>query len=584
MKKLLLSLTALAVSYMASSQVIFRGVSPAPIVGNYTFTWAEPAAGGWTTPNFLTPGVFVQDTLMLVEDGSVGTNAQGHPLSQEGCNALTNNLAGKIAVVYRGTCNFSAKALNAQNAGAVAVIVVNRDPDPIGMAAGTNGSSVTIPVVMLGSADGAALVGQMANGPVEVFIGNKQNVYANDGGASVDQLLISHYGSVPLFRANNNYIFNLGLLMYNYGSDANSFTVTAEVKDPNGAVVYNQSVSANANSGDTLDFLPTNTSNPSFPAFSFSSSSPAIVGEYKLKYTIAVDGKTDDSDYDNVFESSFFVTYDVLSLARQDASTGGLAINTFPSNATTSSQACMKLKDTYSSTQTAVEGLYFSYSSADPAVDFNAESIHADVFEWDDQWSTLANVSPYAQLFDTLNQVGSFDHVCSSANVDSVVYEALTAPVILSSNQKYLICLTTYNPEVAFGYDRGVAYDLHYGYYLSPISPLLIDGTWYSGWNGASAFSLGLKMSENLGLAEANEVSGVAYPNPANDEVTVAVAGEGVAKLTVADITGKVAFTNTLNLVNGKSNVNISSLDAGVYVFNVVLENGKTSQFNVVKK
>ena len=183
-----------------------------------------------------------------------------------------------------------------------------------------------------------------------------------------------------------------------------------------------------------------------------------------------------------------------------------------------------------------------------------------------------------------MNQVGSFDHVCSSANVDSVVYEALTAPVILSSNQKYLVCLTTYNPEVAFGYDRGVAYDLHYGYYLSPISPLLIDGTWYSGWNGASAFSLGLKMSENLGLAEANEVSGVAYPNPANDEVTVAVAGEGVAKLTVADITGKVAFTNTLNLVNGKSNVNISSLDAGVYVFNVVLENGKTSQFNVVKK
>jgi hypothetical protein len=39
-----------------------------------------------------------------------------------------------------------------------------------------------------------------------------------------------------------------------------------------------------------------------------------------------------------------------------------------------------------------------------------------------------------------------------------------------------------------------------------------------------------------------------------------------------------------LNLINGKADVNISTLDAGIYIFNVALENGKTSQFNVVKK
>jgi hypothetical protein len=39
-----------------------------------------------------------------------------------------------------------------------------------------------------------------------------------------------------------------------------------------------------------------------------------------------------------------------------------------------------------------------------------------------------------------------------------------------------------------------------------------------------------------------------------------------------------------LNLVAGKSDVNLSSLESGMYIFNVTLENGKTAQFNVVKK
>ena len=43
-------------------------------------------------------------------------------------------------------------------------------------------------------------------------------------------------------------------------------------------------------------------------------------------------------------------------------------------------------------------------------------------------------------------------------------------------------------------------------------------------------------------------------------------------------------MVNSINLVNGKSDVNIAGLEAGIYVFNVVLENGKSAQFNLVKK
>jgi hypothetical protein len=83
---------------------------------------------------------------------------------------------------------------------------------------------------------------------------------------------------------------------------------------------------------------------------------------------------------------------------------------------------------------------------------------------------------------------------------------------------------------------------------------------------------------------EETTLEGVAYPNPATDVVTVSMKAEGTATLTVTDVAGKVAFANGINLVNGKAQINIASLEAGVYVFNVVLEDGKSSQFNVVKR
>ena len=83
MKKLLLSISVILTAAAANAQVIVAGVSPQSIVANYTNSWADPA-GGWGTPDFNIPGTFVEDTIMLVDDGSTGTNAQGNPVSAEG--------------------------------------------------------------------------------------------------------------------------------------------------------------------------------------------------------------------------------------------------------------------------------------------------------------------------------------------------------------------------------------------------------------------------------------------------------------------------------------------------------------------
>jgi subtilisin-like proprotein convertase family protein/uncharacterized protein YjdB len=76
-----------------------------------------------------------------------------------GCGGFTTDyFAGKVAVIWRGSCEFSLKALNAQAAGAIACVIVNNVSDnPFHMGAGTYGASVTIPVYMISQADGALI-------------------------------------------------------------------------------------------------------------------------------------------------------------------------------------------------------------------------------------------------------------------------------------------------------------------------------------------------------------------------------------------------------------------------------------------
>ena len=303
-------------------------------------------------------------------------------------------------------------------------------------------------------------------------------------------------------------------------------------------------------------------------------------GDYTLTYTIAIDGQTDESDFDNVYVRNFSVT-SMLSLAGQE--NGTLKANSFPSNATASYQTCMMLQDVYPSVTSGISGVYFAAQASDTLL--QDEEIIIDIFEWNDAWIDVS-AGFAAVTFDDLNQVGGGLYYPESNDENGqVVYAPLDNGVALADNQRYLACLTTYNPLISFGYDNSLNYDANYSIYLQPISPLNIDGLqWYSGWNGVSALALGLKIEPNAGLEEITEVSGSAFPNPATDVVTIDIDGEGSAILVVSDISGRIAFTNNVILVNGKSSFDMSSLDNGVYMFNVTLENGSTSTFSVVKK
>lgn len=49
----------------------------------------------------------------------------------DACNPLALNLTGKVLLANRGGCMFSKKIVNAQNAGAIAVLIYNNLPGPV---------------------------------------------------------------------------------------------------------------------------------------------------------------------------------------------------------------------------------------------------------------------------------------------------------------------------------------------------------------------------------------------------------------------------------------------------------------------
>src|SRR5258706_14097853 len=88
--------------------------------------------------------------------GINGTIAAALPA--DGCAAITNGSAitGRIALIDRGTCNFTVKVKNAQLAGATAVIIADNVPASIPPLGGDD-STITIPTIGVSQTDGAAI-------------------------------------------------------------------------------------------------------------------------------------------------------------------------------------------------------------------------------------------------------------------------------------------------------------------------------------------------------------------------------------------------------------------------------------------
>lgn len=288
------------------------------ILGDKIYSTPGGTTGGWggvvTTP-------IVNDTVVLVGPDSFGCATIVPP----------PGLLHWVALIWRGpissACEFGYKALQAQNAGAEAVVIINEyaGQGPVGMGPGASGASVTIPAFMIGNLDGIAICNQYHTtgfGSVKMTITPWGLNNKNDLGFVPAGPFGWHNYATPAnqMRTGTNPFAFKGLdggFIANYGThDATNVKLHASLAyTPTGGsptVIYADSSAAlpmfhpidsiYAYVGTEYNFAPTGTSGN---------------GRFDLNYLITSDS-ADQYTGDNSYNYSFYTTDSTYSKGRYD--------------------------------------------------------------------------------------------------------------------------------------------------------------------------------------------------------------------------------------------------------------------------
>lgn len=225
-----ISVAASADSGVASGVIIVN--SPPAIAGPYSAAGSSypdptppppPAASGQT------------GELILALDAA---DAAG-PLTTDGCTAPFTNaaaVAGKIALIDRGTCAFTVKVANAEAAGAIGVIIANSaansgDPIPPGLG-GTAAVDINIPAVGTTTENGTTFKNQLLLGTVNVTL----------AAATAADTMASFSGRGPRINSNRLKpdISAPGVLIVSAQTGVTCLSGACQRPDPSGFVPDNQ--------------------------------------------------------------------------------------------------------------------------------------------------------------------------------------------------------------------------------------------------------------------------------------------------------------------------------------------------------
>jgi hypothetical protein len=156
----------------------------ASAINTFNLFWDGPATRFMAPLTLQNNRPTLRENTPVAGNMAVGTAVFGPPLAFPGvtaavvlavddaaptgdaCSAIVNGpaMAGKIAIVDRGTCTFPVKVKACQDAGAVGVIVVDNVAGSPPPNMGGSDATITIPSVRVTQADGTTLKSQIAGG------------------------------------------------------------------------------------------------------------------------------------------------------------------------------------------------------------------------------------------------------------------------------------------------------------------------------------------------------------------------------------------------------------------------------------
>lgn len=510
-----------------------------------------------------------------------------------GCAPLTNpsEVAGKIALLRRGTCSFSLKTYHAQQAGAIGAIIINHFTNTLdgpcttyanatqflgGMTAVDSASAIHIPAVFLERETGQDIAGALD-------AGEEVNLCFTFP-TSIEAYGAYHYAT-PLTQVDS--LYNIGVRFVNRESTPlTDLVLKADITGPNGySYAYTTAAPEIAPAEEVVVYM-----DPYLP--------PAVVGTYTItftnnKYTNAQDSlvrKFAITDYtyasDNLTlqldggadRNDLFVTGDKPF----NYQIGGLSL-TGPNGgvATHATFGIANIDSVYSgnpSSDIIAILLLDGDSDGDGAINLLGTG-----GSWDDINSDLVGYANYTLV--------------GNETEDKLIDIALEdinngGPVTLKPSHPYYLTILYDGINNGSGRNVALSNSSHENYLVFPTVAMYLGQFYNSVWGDRSVvhrlqlegFVPGSKVVEPKKLAD-SKIN--ITPNPASEFVNLQLNLDAVnPSVAVSLLDGKgqmVAGTQVeKNIQNGVMNFNVKGLPSGTYYFWVRTAEGSTMKKVVV--
>lgn len=556
-----------------------------------------------------------------------------------GCTGLLNgqgqypSMTNKWALIYRGNCQFSDKALAAQSAGAKGCIIVNNVPGgPVGMAAGTAAPSVTIPVIMISQADGDALNSLLTAGQTVTITLTKWGLNnTHDLGFIPGGVSLPHSYAVPLTQMGTNngnpepYSLTNGAFIGNFGTAASETAVklkaTYSFTPTGGAATTLTSDSVTIPTFNKSDSIMYAISNNNYSAHATGT------GRFDITYNVTA-AVADNYAADNSVTVSQYVTDSIFSKGRYDFTNGKPVSNIgYQFGGSGSDYVWGPLYYNAKGGYGARKVQFTCSQSSSPNLSGLAP-INILVFKWTDGGSTADSLIQSGELElkgVATKSFGANDSSFQTFTVDVTDPNVTTKSMITEDNSWYWVAASMPN-GVYLGCDGSINYyprsfskfyqtPTHVEFY-APIyqgtgatllgSPteqpgtfpfesylLPLDSVRFAEQKKGLVPAIAFHISKNLDKSSVSTTPGLftdvtMYPNPATDVLNVSLKMETASAkvwFSVADGMGRTVYHDMKqNMQQGTVQIPTGNLASGSYYLIINADKGTTVRKFVVAK
>lgn len=485
------------------------------------------------------------------------------------CEAVETDLTGKIAFIRRGGCEFGLKALNAQNAGAIAFVIVNHYDNPddtgatvFGMLGGESGADVTIPGVFVSRSTGEIISAALDNGETVSVLFDVKSFY---------NPISSYSYQTPASEAVD---FSNFSIQYVNADSVNEVTLMAST-----------TITAPSGAEETLNgmkVIPAVTADTVFIDGSYTATE---MGEHNITWT--------HNQSDEVTTSKFLMTEHTYSVASD-----GELISLGPSDDDFVNMHNLSYQ-VGGLVATDSDGASATYASFGIA---NAEALYTDnpeadrvsviLYDGDPDEDGKVNFADGADgSFDDLSPVAFGDYlITGNEPADDFVYVQLEDlatgdnVVDLKPNGMYYIVIAYDGINAGTGIAPRFLGTQGNNYLSDPPStPLRLNNFYARGWNG-STVAVRLHIEGFVAPVSTEDIVSLDLakialaPNPVSDILTVSFdLDENANKVNagLVDVNGKVIQSYEFNNIH-KNNVSLdlSEVPSGVYFLSVYTPEG----------